>query len=228
MDRQPLFQRFPLRMLRIMNKPGVILWLLFCSVMLASESDACAQVEDRRYELQARMLYPLASMVRSSQEATNGSRTYVIGVLGTDPFDDGAGRNHLDNMVASKQKLAGSRVKVPDKNLVVKRFAKPDEIDQCDLLYISDIGADPKSLLLAVRSSLRNSPVLIVCNAPGFAQQGAVLNLFLRPPNASGVQTLGIEYNPDAARHHGFDQIDPTALRLFAVKRQQVPLIPPN
>jgi hypothetical protein len=214
-------------MLRIMYKSGVILWLVFCSAVLASGSDAFAQVEDRQYELQARMLYPLASMVRSSREATNGRRAYVIGILGADPFEYGARGNHLDNMVASKQKLPGSRVKVPDKQLVVKRFTSVDQVDECDLLYVSgEANADPTALLLTLRSSLRDSPVLIVGNAPGFAEQGAVLNLYLRAPNANGVQTLGIEYNPDAARHHGFDQIDPTALRLFTVKRQKVALIP--
>lgn len=210
-------------MLKTIRKPGVLAALFVCWVVVPLSRPVVAQpvggVVDVQYQIKARMLHPLGAMVRSSKSASKNRNTFIIGILGADPFDAGAGVNHLDRMVAAKKQLSGKR-------LLVKRFDSAKDLAECDLLFISRFNAEGSkeksaaARLKAVLPLLKDSPVLLVTDTDGLAAQGAILNFYLTEV-AGNVKKVRIEFNPDAAKRHIFDQIEPSVLRVFRLVREK-------
>jgi len=91
----------------------------------------------------------------------------------------------------------------------VKRLARPEQAGDCQLLYV----AAPAAALKAV---LADAPVLVVSDATGMLEQGAMLNLQIE----DGRIVFDIEL--DAARRAGLD-ISTKLLRLARFVRHQQP-----
>ncbi|MCG8651574.1 MAG: YfiR family protein [Pirellulales bacterium] len=110
---------------------------------------------------------------------------FVIGVLGEDPFGSA-----LDAL--QKRKVAG-------RPIVVRRYAKVQEIKTVHLLFVTDAAARKPELL---RRLLRQTPnvntALIVGETPGMAAAGAAIGFFDDPDG-----TIGFELNVDALGRHG-------------------------
>lgn len=116
-----------------------------------------------------------------------------IGILGEDPFErDGV--NYLSG------RLAGQ-------NVVVQRFADPDAYKPCHILVVSRT-ADWET----AKAKTEGQHVLVICESPGLAEQGAVVNLVL-------VQNrIQMQINLDAVKLAQL-HIDPAVYRLPMVKR---------
>jgi hypothetical protein len=135
--------------------------LLLLAALFAVPGSARAQVAEE-YELKAAFLYNFAKFVDWPPAAfpdPNGS--FRICVLGKDPF--GAS---LQAAVGGEE-IAGHKLAVAD---ILSRPAG------CQILFISRSERDQTAQILA---AVRDSPVLTVGDAPGFLEQGGIINFLL-------------------------------------------------
>lgn len=108
------------------------LWLLLPvlgvgagSLRAALPAAAVAGKISAEYQLKAVFLFNFAQFVEWPDGAfENASAPLVIGILGDDPF--GA---YLDELVSNER--------IRDRSLVVKRYARPEEIGACHVLFLT-------------------------------------------------------------------------------------------
>lgn len=143
------------------NGPRLLAALLWAGVGLVTPfatAVAFGQVTD--VEVKAAFLYNFA---KYTQWPTLGEPpdTFEIAVLGVDPF--GA---VLDQIVRGKT--------VHDRPVVVRRIARPEELGQARILYVSDSEAD---LLPRILQQAEGAAVLTVGEMSRFATRGGVIQL---------------------------------------------------
>ncbi len=135
-----------------------MLWLI---LLMCAAPQASAQVS-REYDLKAVFLYNLASFVNWPKFAFPApDAPFVIGVLGDDPF----GRV-LDDVVANE--FVGTHP------FRVHRFRRIDDVENCQLLFISESESRHVESILR---RLRGKPVLTVADLQGFAEAGGMVGL---------------------------------------------------
>lgn len=114
------------------------------------------------YELKAAFIFNFAKYIRWPASSTaEVNKSFVIGLIGKDPFG-----SDLDD--AMRGQNVDSRV------VVVKRFARIDDIVNCDILFV---GSSEKSHLQSIFSVLHKAPVLTVSDMDEFAENGGMINL---------------------------------------------------
>ncbi|MBC8117680.1 MAG: YfiR family protein [Candidatus Saccharimonas sp.] len=150
-------------------------------------------VIDREYELKAAYLYQFARYVEWPKNAVPGDdTTFVIGVLGQDPFGI-----HLDRIAAAKT--------IQGRKIVVRRFASAKDYQPCHILFVASgsTGAgDEKSAaerLTAALAATAGSHVLLVSDSANFAHKGAVINFHVDPQQ----NRITLEINRDSERRAG-------------------------
>jgi hypothetical protein len=109
------------------------------------------------YRIKAAFLYNFTSFVTWPEDLAGGSE-FTLCVFGNDPFGD-----LLD-------KLAGKPVK--DKQLAVRRLDSLALLDQCKLVFISEM---PNDQIGAALSLLHDLPVLTVSDMRGFTELGGII-----------------------------------------------------
>ncbi|HWD20362.1 MAG TPA: YfiR family protein [Verrucomicrobiae bacterium] len=122
-----------------------------------------ARAQSPEYKLKAAYLCRFVDFVdwpKSAFPSTNSP--LVIGVLGPDPFG-GA----LDE-VAEGQKSNGHAIQI-------RRFSSPDEIKQCQVLFVSPSEA-PK--LAAIMRELQGRQMLTVSDLNNFTAHGGIIRFF--------------------------------------------------
>jgi len=87
---------------------------------------------------------------------------FVIGVFGDSDIIESL------NAMANAKKMTGNGA-----IFVVKLYKTIDEIDDCNILYISENSV---TQLMQIDRHLASKPVLIVTAAPGMASQGSIIN----------------------------------------------------
>ena len=144
-----------------------------------------AQYEDgmgmnREYAIKAAYLYQFARYVEWPPGAfANENAPLIIGVLGTDPFDG------ILETIARTKRIEG-------RPIVVRRIASTADYTPCHILFIcSSIGPEERT---AVIQKARGSPVLLVGEEPGFAEQGGTINFFMDQ------NKIRFEINAEAAK----------------------------
>jgi hypothetical protein len=88
---------------------------------------------------------------------------FVIGVVGS------------PSMAAELQTIA-EKQKVGTRNLVIKKFNSPDEIDNCHVLYI---GRGKSSLIGSILAKMSGKSTLIITDKEGLALQGSGINYIM-------------------------------------------------
>src|SRR2546425_4112402 len=111
------------------------------------------------YEVKAAFLYNFARFVEWPLDARGGDRTFVVTVLGRDPFG-----SVLDDTLRGK--------KIDDKRVVVRRVSRPEDVGRSHIVFISD---SEKDRLPAILKSLDGAPVLTVGDMNQFAERGGVI-----------------------------------------------------
>lgn len=112
------------------------------------------------YEIKALFLYHFAGFVTWPPTAfENDQSPIVIGVVGEDPFGP-----YLDKAVAGET--------AQGRPLSVVRFARPEDVGFCHILFIAR-SADAQVGDLVAR--LRRQPVLTVGETENFARRGGVI-----------------------------------------------------
>lgn len=140
---------------------------LFAAALLAAASAAAAaqDVVNREYDLKAAYLYHFGHYVHWPELG----ETFVIGVLGADPFG------------GSLREIETSR-KVAGKPVSVLRFRSMTDYRPCNILFISahPHPSRPRETaaerLQAAVEKTRGTAVLLVGDTEGFATQGAAVN----------------------------------------------------
>lgn len=179
-----------------MVRRGFLIGAVLLSLLAIGGGDGVAQqvvVIDREYEIKAAYLYQFARYVEWPKNAVPGDdMTFVIGVLGQDPFG-----NHLDRIATAKT--------IQGRKIVIRRFASAKDYRPCHILFVasgSTATGDEKSAadrLTAALAAIAGSPVLLVSDSAGFASKGTVINFLVDPQQ----NQIKLEINRDSERRAG-------------------------
>jgi hypothetical protein len=153
---------------------GAALALVLCAPAAA----ALTERVPTRHEVEAAFLLNFASFVEWPAAST-ASETFVIGVLGPDPFGD-----VLDTMVGG-EKRGGRRI-------VVRRLTSVDAAKDCNVLYVAE-SLDAA----AVARELEGTPVLTVSEVRDFARHGGMIQFRIVD------KRVRFDINAGAARQSG-------------------------
>lgn len=114
----------------------------------------------REYDLKAAFLFNFAHYVEWPKDAfLTEAAPVTIGILGEDPF-----RKSLDEIVANE--MVGGR------KLVVRRFASIEQLEPCQILFVSASHAKHLDQVLA---KLGKKSVLTVGDAEGFTAHSGMI-----------------------------------------------------
>ena len=94
-------------------------------------------------------------------ESYNGEK-FVIGVIGNSEI-----LAALNEMAASKKKTGTGEV------IEVKKYSSVDNIDNCNILFVSNDAVDNLGKIVDQTSS---KPILIITESPGMATKGSIIN----------------------------------------------------
>ena len=139
--------------------------VLQASSVPGQEGPAATALPDE-YTMKAVFLYSFGRYCQWPQNAfASTSGSFVIGILGEDPFGE------TIDKIAAKKTLHNRRI-------VVRRFATPgDYRGPCQILFVS--RSVPPDQQAAVIEKLREDPVLVVGETPGYAEHGATTNFII-------------------------------------------------
>ena len=116
------------------------------------------------YQVKAAFLYNFAKFVNWPPDAFKDSGdTFVIGILGTDPFGD-----------AIEAGLKGKTIQ--GKSLTYKRLSGPEEAAGCHVVFVSE---SERKGLHEILSTLQKQPILTVSDMKGFAEKGGMIGFVL-------------------------------------------------
>jgi hypothetical protein len=159
-----------------MNTPSSIRchWLttatLWTLTLAGSVSSLHAQSDDNRdidreYAIKAAYLYQFGRYVQwPATTFADSSSPLVIGVLDHPQLVD-----ILDEIARTKR--------IEGRPLVIRRFASMAEYTPCNILFVpASIGPEQKA---AAIQKAQRSPLLLVGEEPGFAEQGGTVNFFV-------------------------------------------------
>ncbi len=148
--------------------------LLSAAVLRPTQVWAAPQVSEE-YQIKAAFIYNFIKFVEWPQgRLPSESEPIVVGLVGKDPFGE------VLDQVAQKP--------VKDRRIVIKRFpsvssedADPihpqlDAIRQCHVLFICSSEKKAASRLL---SAMANSAILTIGDAPGFLEDGGMINFLV-------------------------------------------------
>jgi hypothetical protein len=152
--------------LRILLGTGLLFFWLLAAGVYTSIAPGQSQVGsniDREYLIKAAFLYNFGRYVQWPAEAADGISPFVIGVLGPDPF-------------GSVMEQVGKTKSIEGRPIAVRRFPSLADYRPCQILFVAaDVATSEKD---AVIRQTQDKPVLLVGEAQGFAEQGAVINFF--------------------------------------------------
>jgi hypothetical protein len=139
-----------------MLKLRFVLVLAICSI---GGSSAVAQRSDAESDLKAAFIYNFTKYIEWDESEPN---EFSIGVIGSSP-------TYLSLLEIAKKKTAN------EKKIVVRHFNKPEEIINCDILFIS---ANSTNQLPAILGKI-NKGTLTISEEDGAAEQGTAFNFVL-------------------------------------------------
>lgn len=141
---------------------SLLLVSFFLLVKESSVQAVSARSEFTEYQVKAAFLYNFPKFVDWPAQSFNDvSKTFIYGVLGKDPFG-----KFLDALEEKE---------VQGRKIVVKRYRNVNEIDQCQVLFIS--YTDEKQVR-KITDSLKERGILTVGDGIHFADWGGMVGLF--------------------------------------------------
>ena len=130
--------------------------LLIFFLMMAIFSVSHAQKE----KYQSLFIYNFTKYIKWPD--SYNSDKFVIGVLGNSAIF-----TSLNEMALAKKKTGSGLV------IEVKKYSSVDEIDGCNILFVSQNAIDN---LGQIESRTSTKPILVVSDSPGMATKGSVIN----------------------------------------------------
>ncbi len=136
--------------------PLVVLTSFVGSRILAQPQEASVT----EYQVKAAFLYSFAKFVEWPSDAAGRDRdTFVICILGEDPFD-----GTLDQLLRGKT--------AEGKKIAVRRVARTEDVGHSEILFISD---SEKERLPRILKGLEGAATLTVGEMDHFAERGGVV-----------------------------------------------------
>jgi hypothetical protein len=140
---------------------GLVLLLAFCASALPGE------VVSREYQLKAVYIYHFTEFVDWPKTAfSTPDSPIVIGVLGPDPF-----AGHLEQAIRDER--------VRNRRLIIQRYQRVQEVENCHLLFIS---ASENARLEGILAELKGRSILTVGETEDFALRGGMIQ-FIKVEN---------------------------------------------
>src|SRR6476620_6404608 len=139
-----------------MFKLRFVLVLAICSIV---GNSVLAQRSDPESDLKASFIYNFTKYIEWDESEPN---EFSIGVIGPSP-------TYISLLEIAKKKTAN------EKKIVVRHFNKPEEIINCDILFIS---ANSTNQLPAILGKV-NKGTLTISEEDGAAEQGTAFNFVL-------------------------------------------------
>jgi hypothetical protein len=134
---------------------------LYLILLFLSASTLKAQVREQEADLKAAFIYNFINYI--DWDAGNTNNDFIIGIVGPSNVT----RSLID---FSKGKTA------KNKKIIVRVFNRPDDIENCQILFI------PKDLPFPLHSILEKADrgTLTISEESGFAEQGTAFNFYLK------------------------------------------------
>ncbi len=158
---------------------------IFCAIFFFTfgAAESRAQEVSKEYQVKAVFLFNFAHFVDWPTNAfPDDQSTFVIGVLGSDPFG-----SFLDDTVRGE--------KVNGHTLVVEHFQNVDEARDCQILFI---GPSEEKKIPAILKEFSGKNTLTVSDAKNFSENGGVIGFVTTSQNK-----VHFQINPDAAKSAG-------------------------
>lgn len=130
--------------------------------ILSGAASGVGEDNSLEYQIKAAFLYNFAKFVEWPNSGTNSADTFIVGVLGPDPFG-----GLLERTLQGKS-LAG-------KTVVVKHYNRPEQARECKVLFV---GISDRASLPQVLSALAPG-VLTVGQERAFLNAGGMISFFL-------------------------------------------------
>jgi hypothetical protein len=111
------------------------------------------------YNIKAVFLYNFTQFVEWPENTLVNDEAFIIGILGTDPF-----QSYIDETVSGE--------KVKGHTILVQRYNTIKDIGKCHILFISNSEAGRVKEILA---AVPNKKVLTVSDIPDFARTGGMI-----------------------------------------------------
>jgi len=127
------------------------------AIALIASGAASPSGDELEYQVKAAFLFNFLKFVDWPPDTAR--RTWVIGVLGRDPFGE-----MLDQTVQGKV--------VNGRSISVRRFSRASEVKYCNILFIG--RTDYERLGIPAQTGL-----LTVGEAPGFLKSGGIINFYI-------------------------------------------------
>ena len=142
-----------------------------------------AIAQQSEYKIKAVFLEHFTRFIEwpKSSGVADPSTPFIIEVIGENPFG-----SILDE-IYTKQKIKNKKVEI-------RYISTPDEIADCQILFISNSS---RNILPEILSRTRNKPILTVSDTKGFAQKKVLINFYL-----SG-DKIKFEINEEAVHESG-------------------------
>jgi hypothetical protein len=115
----------------------------------------------QEYRAKVAVLEKVTYYVEWPNASAHVDRPFVLGVLGRTPFGD-----ELDAYFLTR--------KLKNRTVEIRYYRNPDDIAECDLLFIC---ASERDRLPAVLARAKGKPFLTIGDTEGFAQAGVILNI---------------------------------------------------
>lgn len=153
--------------------------------VLASCYTASALSAGSEYTVKAAFIEKLTHFIDwpANSPLSSSNHVFSLCVIGKNPF-----AGHLQQL----SKLT----KIKRKKVLFLKISSSLEIQRCDLLFIANESSLPINDIL---KTTKHFPVLSVCDTPGFAEHGCIINFFTLKGR------LGFEVNLDRAKASGFN-----------------------
>ncbi|HXC03107.1 MAG TPA: YfiR family protein [Bacteroidia bacterium] len=117
-----------------------------------------SHAQDVDYKSYSLFVYNFIKYIEWPENKSNGD--FVVGVLGDSPI------------IKDLEKLAATK-KAKGKNIVIKKFATPEQVTECQLLYVA---TSKSGSIKAMKDFSKNKAMLIVGEREGLAKKGAALS----------------------------------------------------
>ena len=130
--------------------------ILFCSVMSMQ-----AQDDNKEYNLKAAFIYNFTQFIEWN--SLNTSNEFIIGVVNSSPI------------TAALEDIARSKT-VDSKKIIIRHFYTPEEINDCNILFIS---ANSKIPLDKILEKTKSKNTLIISEQQGYAKLGSAINFIV-------------------------------------------------
>ena len=109
---------------------------------------------------QSLFIYNFTKYIKWPDSYNSGK--FVIGVIGNSEVVES-----IESMAASKKKTGNGAI------IEVKKYASVDEIDNCNILFVSQNVIDDFEQIV---NHTGTKPILIITDTPGMATQGSIIN----------------------------------------------------